>query len=147
MVIDPTVRRAVDGDVEQLSFLEAEARAFLQDQRGGVRWLATHTARHPAWADAITGGQVTVAHIGDVIVGYIVLSLDGPVARIDEVYVTPGAREVGFGDELLVMARHQARMAGASTLEGESLPGDRETKNLFERAGIKARLITVSVDL
>ena len=34
--------------------------------------------------------------------------------------------------------------AGASVLEGQALPGDRETKNLYERAGITARLITVS---
>ena len=32
-------------------------------------------------------------------------------------------------------------------LEGEALPGDRETKNLYERAGITARLITVSKSL
>ncbi len=146
-MIDPTVRPAINADVGQLAFLEAEARAFLVDQRGGVRWLATHVERGATWADAIAGDRVTVAHIDDVVVGYIVLSVAGAVARIDEVYVTPGAREVGFGDELLATAREQARIAGATMLEGESLPGDRETKNLFERAGIKARLITVSVDL
>jgi hypothetical protein len=27
------------------------------------------------------------------------------------------------------------------------LPGDRETKNLFERSGLVARLITVTTDL
>lgn len=146
-MIDPTVRPATNGDVEQLAFLEAEARAFLLDQRGGARWLATHVERGATWPDAIVASRVTVAHIDDVVVGYIVLSVAGAVARIDEVYVTPGARQVGFGDELLAAAREQARIAGATMLEGESLPGDRETKNLFERAGIKARLITVYVDL
>ncbi len=39
------------------------------------------------------------------------------------------------------------RRAGMRLLEGEALPGDRDTKNLYERAGIKARLITVSIEL
>jgi len=32
-------------------------------------------------------------------------------------------------------------------IEGEALPGDRETKNLYERARITARLIVVSSEL
>jgi GNAT superfamily N-acetyltransferase len=66
---------------------------------------------------------------------------------IEDDYVTPGAREVGFGDALLDSALEWARSAGGRLLEGETLPGDRETKNLYERAGIKARLITVSTEL
>jgi hypothetical protein len=31
---------------------------------------------------------------------------------------------------------------GAEAVEGQALPGDRHTKNLYERAGIVARLIT-----
>ena len=44
-------------------------------------------------------------------------------------------------------ATDEARHRGCSLLEGASLPGDRETKNLYERAGIKARLITVSTEI
>ena len=60
-------------------------------------------------------------------------------------YVTPEARELGFGDALLELAT--GRPLGAAVLEGEALPGDRHTKNLYERAGITARLITVSTRL
>jgi GNAT superfamily N-acetyltransferase len=60
------------------------------------------------------------------------------------VYVHPEAREVGLGDELLATAMAAARAAGCAALEGTALPGDRETKNLYERAGIVARLIVVS---
>ena len=67
-----------------------------------------------------------------------------PVARVDQVYVTPDARELGFGDALLEAATAAAVAAGADVLEGQALPGDRDTKNLYERAGITARLITVS---
>ena len=64
------------------------------------------------------------------------------VVRIDQVWVTPEARELGFGDELLATAISSARARGATAVEGQALPGDRHTKNLYERAGIVARLIT-----
>lgn len=142
-MIDPLVRPAGPSDWAQIEFLEAEARTSLGEQRGGPRWLADHPAR--TWAAA--GSLVWVAHIDDVIVGYLVATVDGALARIVEVYVTPAARELGFGDELLAAAVAAARTAGATTLDGETLPGDRGTKNLYERAGIKARLITVSTPL
>jgi GNAT superfamily N-acetyltransferase len=148
-MIDPTVREAVLDDTPQLRWLESEARAALADQRGGVRWLDTHTERGPEWPTAIGGhsGGVVVAHIDDVLVGYLVLTIEGVLSRVEEVYVTPRARELGFGDALLDAALDLARQAGCSLLEGESLPGDRDTKNLYERAGIKARLITVSTEI
>lgn len=88
-----------------------------------------------------------VGTIDDVVVAYLVLEIVDDVAKVTDVYVDPGAREVGFGDELLAAALAAARSAGASVLEAEALPGDRDTKNLYERAGITARLITVSTAL
>ncbi len=67
--------------------------------------------------------------------------------EVDEVFVLEQAREVGFGDALVAEIQRLARERGAKRLEAEALPGDRDTKNLWERAGITARLITVSVDL
>jgi GNAT superfamily N-acetyltransferase len=64
------------------------------------------------------------------------------IVRVDQVWVTPEARECGFGDELLATVIARAQERGAIAVEGESLPGDRQTKNLYERAGIVARLIT-----
>jgi len=146
-VIDPTVRGAQAADSTQLAWLEREARGSLVGQRGGDRWLLEHLERGEAWATTIRERQAWVAHIGDVIVGYIVASFLEDLVRIDEVYVSPEARELGFGDELLAIAISSARQRGARTLDGEALPGDRNTKNLYERAGIKARLITVSTPL
>jgi GNAT superfamily N-acetyltransferase len=67
-----------------------------------------------------------------------------PVARIDQVYVAEEARELGFGDALVAAAMDWAREQGAELIEAETLPGDRNLKNLYERAGVTARLITVS---
>jgi GNAT superfamily N-acetyltransferase len=143
-MVDPVVRPARSGDVEQLRTLEREARAALVGQRGGDRWLETHAARGDRWDDAVAAGGVEVAVIGDVVAGYLVSHHGQQIAYIDEVYVTPGARGVGFGDALLEAAVAAGRAAGCRVIEGEALPGDRETKNLYERAGITARMLVVS---
>jgi ribosomal protein S18 acetylase RimI-like enzyme len=78
-----------------------------------------------------------------VVVGYLVGKLGtDDVLRVDQVWVTPQARENGFGDALLAGSIEIAQQRGAVAVEGQALPGDRQTKNLYERAGIVARLIT-----
>ena len=147
-MIDPDVRPVDpdDGDdVGQLEALEVEARAALVGQRGGDRWLIEHPEIGPAWSERCRadGADVLVAHIGAVVVGYIVGVLGNDrIIRVDQVWVTPLARENGFGDALLEQLIARSRAAGATAVQGESLPGDRHTKNLYERAGIVARLIT-----
>jgi GNAT superfamily N-acetyltransferase len=145
-VIDPIVRIADptrSDDLDQLVLLETEARAALADQRGGQRWLAEHPLVGDRWAERCAGSDVYVATIGDVLVGYLVAELgEDRIVRVDQVWVTPEARELGFGDELLATAIAAARARGATAVEGQALPGDRHTKNLYERAGIVARLIT-----
>jgi GNAT superfamily N-acetyltransferase len=155
-LIDPLVRRAVPADADILRQLEATARAELADVRGGGRWLDTHPALEAAWAQAIVEGKVFVAAIapaegdgteGDAVVGFVVVDVVAdpmPIARIDQVYVAADARELGFGDELVAAAIDWGRRADAELVEAETLPGDRNLKNLYERAGVTARLITVS---
>jgi GNAT superfamily N-acetyltransferase len=147
-MIDPVVRPAHGADVDALRVLEAEARAALVDTRGGNRWLDEHPELGSGWPAALERYQVFIAVLDvegvKVVVGYLVLDVDGTIAHIEQVFVTPEARELGFGDALVEEAEGAARAAGATVLEGQALPGDRETKNLYERAGITARLITVS---
>lgn len=147
-MIDPDVR-PVDtdnaDDLAQLLLLEREARAALVGERGGDRWLVEHPEIGPDWSNRCraVGTDVLVAHIGDVVVGYLIGMLgDDRIVRVDQVWVTPLARENGFGDALLAVLIERAKDHGAVAVEGESLPGDRHTKNLYERAGIVARLIT-----
>ena len=142
-MIDPIVRAATDEDHADLQALELEARAALIDQRGGEVWLVEHPLIGEGWGDRCRNGEVFVGTIDDVVIGYIVAELGADaVVRIDQVWVTPEARELGFGDELLAAAISAARASGATAVEGQALPGDRHTKNLYERAGIVARLIT-----
>lgn len=145
-MIDPTVRLAEPRDADdivQLGLLEAEARAALVGQRGGERWLVEHPEVGADWVGRCATADVWVAHIGDVVVGYLVAVLGSDlIIRVDQVWVTPEARELGFGDGLLEATIGAAKQRGAVAVEGQSLPGDRHTKNLYERAGIVARLIT-----
>jgi ribosomal protein S18 acetylase RimI-like enzyme len=145
-MFEPEIRRATKDDVAQLSLLELQSRQDLRDQRGGIRWLSTHP---PAdWSDLVAVANVTVACLNEVVLGYLVWVTGTPgVAQIQQVYVDPAAREIGCGDGMMAAAIDEARLAGYEYLEGEALPGDRETKNLYERAGITARLITVSFRL
>lgn len=147
-MIDPVVRRAAPADVIEIADLASAARAALVDQRGGVRWMDEHPARAD-WSSVVADGgpTVLVADLDGLVVGYLVAVVEGGVVRIDEVYVRPEARELGFGDALLAAAIDAGREAGATLVEGEALPGDRTVKNLFERAGITARKITVSASL
>ncbi len=142
-MIDPVIRSAVAADVDQLRDLEREARAALVGERGGDQWLGEHPEVGDGWAQRIEVVDVFVGIIDEVVIGYIVAELGGDaVVRIDQVWVTPEARELGFGDELLATAIDAGRQRGAVAVEGQALPGDRHTKNLYERAGIVARLIT-----
>jgi|EndMetStandDraft_3_1072993.scaffolds.fasta_scaffold572492_2 GNAT superfamily N-acetyltransferase len=149
-MIDPLVRRATSGDVGPLRVLEAEARASLIEARGGGRWLQEHPLIGERWPQRIADDAVFVAVLDlddgapGLVVGYLVLDVELPIARVDQVYVTPEARELGYGDALLEAATAAAVEVGAHVIEGTALPGDRDTKNLYERAGITARLITVS---
>ena len=150
-MIDPTVRRAAVGDAGALRDLEAGARHALRETRGGSRWLDTHPEIGERWESAVHERAVFVAIVAhsedEVPVGYLVADLvEDPmrIVHVDQVWVEPDARDLGFGDELLATAIAWGSEHGAGLVEGHALPGDRNLKNLYERAGITARLITVS---
>lgn len=154
-LIDPVVRRAEPGDASALRDLEQVAREAVAETRGGSRWLDLHGEIGDRWDQVIVERTVFVAAIpggpqpdaADAAVGYLVADLVSDpmlVARIDQVFVDADARDLGFGDALVAAAMAWGRDAGAELIEAETLPGDRNLKNLYERAGVTARLITVS---
>ncbi|MCB0957637.1 MAG: GNAT family N-acetyltransferase [Ilumatobacter sp.] len=135
-------------DASDVAALEAEARLAIADARGGAALLAGSPPVGD-WSGHV--GDPTrptwVGTIDDVVVAVLSLAVEGAIARVQEVWVTPEARELGMGDELLATAVATARATGCTRLDGWALPGDRDTKNLYERAGITARLIVVSTPL
>jgi len=140
------VRSATAADAEICRTIDASARVGLSEQRGGAAWLAEH--------DPLVGDQwivdATVVTIDDAVVGFLIgrreeRSGRGLVYSVDRVYVVAEARELGCGDALIASAMEAAH--GCAFFEAVALPGDRETKNLYERAGVTARSIVVSKSL
>ncbi len=151
--LDERVRPAVVADVGALSDLERDARDGLVGTRGGDALLA-ELAPVGDWSTVVdAAGQIVVvctidAGDGAAVVGYVqAIVADGSLGRtvtVRQAYVHPEARELGFGSHMLDVVIATARAQGAVIVEGTALPGDRDTKNLYERAGITARKITVS---
>lgn len=147
MSVEPVVRDAEALDADAVIALDAAMRSAVSDQRGGAAWLH----ENPPLADDPTFvGRCRVGVIDDVIVGFVVWRVRperGGVIEVQRVHVAPQARELGFGDALLAAVIATGRELGCAHVEGHALPGDRETKNLYERAGITARRITVARSL
>ena len=88
---------------------------------------------------------VLTGSLDDSIVAYLVMHLSPSKDRgvISHVYVEVEGRELGLGDAMVEQAIAVARDADLGGIEAVALPGDRETKNMFERAGLTARKLTV----
>lgn len=138
------VRSACAADLTDLDYLQCLARDGLIEARGGQRLLAEQPATD--WSQAIHDQSTVtlVATLDDSIVGYLELHIASGLAEVRQVFVHLEARQVGLGDWLLEAAIDHARNRACTLIEGVALPGDRDTKNLYERAGITARKIIVS---
>lgn len=145
-MVEPEFRSARPDDTDALIWLESIAREQVAAQRGGELWLERHPAQSPGW-QAVGRSEVLVATVDDVVVGYLRFSVDDAVLYVHDVFVHPDAREIGSGDGLLAAAIELGRDRGAHRIEAEALPGDRDTKNLYERAAITAKRITVSASI
>lgn len=126
--------------------LEQTARASVRDQRGGPQWLSERPEVDD-WGDALRDewSPTWLATIDDVPVGYLRMHVrPAGIAEVESVFVLEEARELGFGEGLLDAAIEYACDHSCTAIEASALPGDRATKNLYERAGIVARRIVVS---
>ena len=147
MSIDPEVRPARAGDRDAVLALDAALASAVVDQRGGRGWLS----EHPPIEFDPGSGLVWVGVVDDVPVGFLAARCSsdsrGLIMTVDRVFVDQHARDLGFGDDLLEACVNEARNRGCQAVEAVALPGDRDTKNLYERAGITARSIILSREL
>lgn len=141
----PSVRLATTADAELCLEYEAQARRAIDGARGAEAMLATYPngfllPGHDGWS--------LVAEVDSVVVGFATVHMDRttrpPAAVLTRIYVTPAARKVGIGDALIAGVRSTARDRGCVRMDAVSLPGDRDTKNLYERNGLTARLIVAA---
>lgn len=66
-----------------------------------------------------------------------------PIGLVDCCYVEPDAREVGVGSALVAALLAWFSERGCGGVDAVALPGDRSTKQLFEAAGLSARLLVL----
>ncbi len=150
-----TVRPAEIDDVATISDLMNGAIAELRTHRGGEVFVETlHRGDDVSTVlRAALGADDTMVWCGlweSAIVGYAIATLaeDGErVVVLREIYTTPEARDVGVGEALIESAIAWAIANEATAIDAQTLPGARSSKNLFERFGLTARLITVRRDL
>lgn len=145
------VRRAQSADAATLRLLETEARDQLTKFRGGERLGLEISIVGDHWNERIESNDwmVFVAGFDDEALGYMCVNFAPPTGSplIETVYVTGGARQLGLGDGLVTAAIAECRQRGAAEIDAYALPGDRETKNLFERSGLTARLLIASKNI
>jgi GNAT superfamily N-acetyltransferase len=153
-------RPAVATDADACSGLCARALDEISGHRGGrlfvkreVGPLAEALTR-PGGFEAVLadpGATVVVGLLDDVVVGLGSARAESVgetlLGVLDAFYVDPDARGVGVGRTMLDAIVSWLAEKGCTAIDVSVLPGQRETKNFFEAAGFKARLITMHMEL
>ncbi|HWC69086.1 MAG TPA: GNAT family N-acetyltransferase [Acidimicrobiales bacterium] len=149
----PSGRPAGATDVARVVDLARAARAELLGERGGPMWAIRDARPEPqdgtlAQLIDTEDALVAVGTFDDAVVGYAVVELellrDGTrLARMSDVYVDPVARGVGVGEAVMELVLAWCRQHGCRAIDSLALPGMRESKNFFERFGLKTRQLIV----
>jgi GNAT superfamily N-acetyltransferase len=141
-------RPATSADAARIVELDAEGRAAVVGQRGGALYLLREAV--PFDAAHLDDGDigVVVGTIDDVVFGYASVVEDRvadgtALAVLQQLYVEPGAREIGVGEAMMDLVLEWCTRRGVRGIDALALPGDRATKNFFERYGLTARAILV----
>jgi GNAT superfamily N-acetyltransferase len=150
------VRPARREDAPACAELCRRALAELDSLRGGPLFARRETGLvakallRPGGLDRLLSQAlrtVLVATIDDVVVALAIGHVDdvgeAVLGVVDACYVEVAARGVGLGAALLENLVAVFEAAGCRGVDVPALPGDRNTKNLLESVGFKARLITM----
>jgi GNAT superfamily N-acetyltransferase len=146
-------RSATSGDLPVIATLAADAAAEKAEQKGGPMWSRRERRTDPAstgLAAALDSAddEVAVGTLDGAVLGYAAVRIEtladgGLLGVLDDLYVDPGARELGLGEALMDHVLDWCRRAGCFGIDSLALPGDRSTKNFFESFGLVARAIVV----
>lgn len=149
-------RPAEARDLADVAALFIDAAAELATLRGGGALLAS-LRRGGSAEESLSAALAdpnTMLWCGvweEAVVGYAIASAsiegDAEIVTITDLYTTPQARDVGVGEILLETMIEWSSARRARAIDAYALPGARESKNLFERLGLTARLITVRREL
>jgi ribosomal protein S18 acetylase RimI-like enzyme len=146
-------RVADDAELARVADLARELRVELRAERGGELWSVREARPEPldeafAELNRRDDALVVVGTTEEVVVGYGIarweLLRDGTrLGVIDEIYVEPEARAVGVGELVIERLVEFCVGAGCLGVDATALPGHRQAKNFFERAGFSARSLVM----
>ena len=144
-----TVRACVLEDALVIDSFEQQAVIEGRNYRGFSQLLRDAPlvgGELPAILNSTDQYVLIIDHHGDA-QGFAHVDIHREVATIRRIYITTNARNLGAGSMLLHAAREEAKRRGCKQVDAIALPGDRLTKNLYERANMKARLLIASSEL
>jgi len=149
-------RPATRDDADACADLCRTALEELQGQRGGALFarresgLVAKALLRPGGLDGLLAAprrRVLVGTIDASVVGLAVAHLEdvgeSALGVVDGCYVEAQARGVGVGRALVDALLAWFSSVSCRGVDVTALPGDRKTKNFFEAAGFKGRLITM----
>ena len=146
-------RRATVEDLPRIAELAELARQELVPMKGGALWSAREAVAEPfddAYGALIDGDDalVVVGTVDETVVGFGVLTLerlrtDETLGVISDLFVEPGAREVGVGEAMADDLVAFCSTRGCTCIDALALPGHRTTKNFFEGFGFTARALVM----
>ena len=148
-----SARYANETDIYTFKKLFQESRKEASTYKASDIWLANEALKGPPeviFQDFLSSDCKTllIGEFDAYPVGFMLIQLfpldNNLLARVEEVYVDSEARKVGVGEHMMDEAIKWAKDQGASQILGRTVPGDRHTKNFFERFKVTARLIEVS---
>ena len=148
-----SARYANEADIYTFKKLFQESRKEASTYKASDIWLANEALKGPPeviFQDFLSSDCKTllIGEFDAYPVGFMLIQLfpldNNLLARVEEVYVDSEARKVGVGEHMMDEAIKWAKDQGASQILGRTFPGDRHTKNFFERFKVTARLIEVS---
>lgn len=142
--IRPTVRSADSADATVIAGLLADADREMSSFRGGDVLRRELPGDVDPAANAAGEPIRLVCEMDGETIGYLIAATEASTITVVRVYVAAAARGHGCGDAMISMLIDEARLRGAERVDGWALPGDRETKNLYERNGLTARAIIAS---
>jgi GNAT superfamily N-acetyltransferase len=152
-----SARPATEADLARLVELAHAMRVELGEERGGPLWATREARAEPLDAAFVAlvardDAALLVGTYDDVVVGFgaahVEVLRDGSrLGVVDEIYVEPEARAVGVGELLVEQLVDFCRAAGCAGVDATALPGHRQAKNFFERAGFSARLLVMHKSL
>ena len=146
-------RLAGTDDLDRIAELAVGAIDELRRAKGGPLYLRREARAEPVHEslEAAIGSDdchVVVGGIDAATVGYAVVRVetlrDGEtLGVVEDLYVEPAARDVGVGEAMMDDVMDWCRSKGCIGVDAMALPGERATKNFFERFGLVARAIVV----